>query len=522
MGVERCWGELMASVDERPVAHGGAGASARSILAGQRGGFIERHALWGDRQYAAAAQAARVIDEAGIDQVRVSFVDQHGALRGKSLSREGLSGAFRDGIRAPSSLLLKDTSGRSVFPVFSADPGVGVSGFAGAADIVLVPDPTTFRPLPWSPQTACILCDLRFPTGAEVPFCTRSLLRQLLDATAIRGYDLRTGIELEFHVFRGEDGLGGREAWESGVPPPVLAPISREARLLHESDLDRLDDLVRALHNGLALLDLPLRSIELEFGASQLEVTLGARDALGAADDVVLCRAAIRQICRREGYCATFMARPAGERVASTGWHLHQALTRPEAEATAFAPSAGSGAAGAPGYGVLSATGGHYVAGLLAHARAAAVFTTPTVNGYKRYQPLSLAPERIVWGIDNRGAMIRAIGGRGDPATRIENRSGEPSANPYLYVASQLASGLDGVDRELDPGPPTDEPYVTDAERLPRSLAEALDALEGDPLFAASFGAEMVAWYSALKRAELDRYLAHVSDWEQHEYFDLV
>jgi glutamine synthetase len=159
---------------------------------------------------------------------------------------------------------------------------------------------------------------------------------------------------------------------------------------------------------------------------------------------------------------------------------------------------------------------------LLEHARGAAAFTTPTINGYKRYQPYSLAPDRVAWGVDNKGAMVRAIGSADNPDSRLENRSGEPAANPYLYIASQIISGLDGLDRELDPGPPTENPYQDQAPPLPRSLAEALDALDADEVFRRSLGREVVDWYLAIKRSEFDRYLAHVSDWEQREYFGLL
>ncbi|MGX6448235.1 glutamine synthetase family protein [Patulibacter sp. S7RM1-6] len=491
------------------------------MLASDRGGFVDRHDLWTEAQYAAAGQLRRVVDEVGIELVRCSFVDQHGVLRGKTLTRDALPAALRDGITAPSSLVLKDTSGRSVFPVFSRDVGVGVEGFSGAGDVVLVPDPTTFRVLPWAPSTAWILCDLRFPDGGEVPFCTRGILRRTLASLADRGYGLTVGVELEFHVFRAdEETLTADRVGRPGAPgrPASVGPTTGGSQLLHEEALDGMDELVRALSAGLTRLDLPLRSIELEFGPSQLEVTMAAGDALRAADDVVLCRSAIRQICRRHGYHATFMSRPAGAETASTGWHLHQSLRDLETGAGAFVPRAADGAPA----GVLSSTGQRYLAGLLTHARAAAVFTTPTVNGYKRYVPFSLAPDRVLWGIDNKGAMVRAVGGPGDPATRLENRSGEPAANPYLYVASQVISGLDGLDHELDPGAPTDDPYATDAPLLPRSLAEALDALEADPVFARALGADVVAWYAALKRAEVERYLAHVSDWEQREYFGLL
>jgi glutamine synthetase len=158
---------------------------------------------------------------------------------------------------------------------------------------------------------------------------------------------------------------------------------------------------------------------------------------------------------------------------------------------------------------------------LLRHARASTVFTTPTINGYKRYRSYSLAPDRAIWGRDNRGAMIRVLGGPNDPATRLENRVGEPCANPYLYMSSQILSGLDGVDRALDPGPMADSPYETDAPLLPKTLREAISALDDDSFFREAMGSTMVDYYLHIKNAEIERFEAEVSEWEQREYFEM-
>ena len=170
---------------------------------------------------------------------------------------------------------------------------------------------------------------------------------------------------------------------------------------------------------------------------------------------------------------------------------------------------------------MLSPFARHYLAGLLAHARASAVFTTPTINGYKRYRTYSLAPDRAIWGRDNRGVMIRVLGGPNDAATRLENRIGEPAANPYLYMASQILSGLDGVDRKLDPGPSADTPYETKAALLPKTLREAVTALNDDPFFRGAFGEKFVDYYVHIKNAEIERFQAEVSDWEHREYFEM-
>jgi len=193
----------------------------------------------------------------------------------------------------------------------------------------------------------------------------------------------------------------------------------------------------------------------------------------------------------------------------ASGWHLHQSI-EDAAGRNLFA--------GADG---LSDLARAWLGGLLRHALAGAAFTTPTINGYKRYRSYSLAPDRAIWGRDNRGVMIRVLGGANDPATRLENRIGEPAANPYLYMASQILAGLDGVDRKLDPGPSADTPYEASAEPLPKSLREALAALNDDAFFRQALGAEFVDYYVHIKNAEIERFQAEVSDWEHREYFEM-
>jgi glutamine synthetase len=221
----------------------------------------------------------------------------------------------------------------------------------------------------------------------------------------------------------------------------------------------------------------------------------------------------VKQIARRHGYHATFMCRPKLPNVFASGWHLHQSLVSRADGRNAFMATDGNES--------LSPLARNYLAGLLAHARAATVFTTPTINGYKRYRSYSLAPDRAIWGRDNRGVMIRVLGATNDSATRLENRVGEPAANPYLYMASQIFSGLDGVDRKLDPPLSADTPYETKADLLPKSLREAVYALDDDPFFREQLGAAFVDYYVTIKNAEIERFQAEVSDWEQREYFEM-
>ena len=189
-----------------------------------------------------------------------------------------------------------------------------------------------------------------------------------------------------------------------------------------------------------------------------------------------------------------------------------------------------SPSAGAP----LSDLGRHYVGGILSHGVAASVFTTPTVNGYRRRRPHSLAPDRLTWGWDNRAAMMRVISAPGDASSHVENRVGEPGANPYLYLASQAAAGLDGVRNQLDPGPISDDPYAEEVVQLPQTLGDAIDELERDDFYRRAFGDRFVDYLVTMKRSECNRYTAwrnehpsdseyvnEVTDWEHREYFDL-
>jgi glutamine synthetase len=475
--------------------------------------LVEHHGLWSDEQHRAAKRLAELVKAEGLEVVRLSFPDQHGILRGKTLIAQEAVATLRSGCTITTTMLAKDTSHRTVFPVFTPGGGFGMREMEGGADVLMVADPTTFRLLPWAANTGWVLCDLYFSNGKPVPFATRDLYRNVLGDLAQRGYDYVAGLEVEFHVFKlDDDKMDPAHAGQPGEPPSVSL-LSHGYQYLTEQRYDQMEPALEIIRRDVVKLGLPLRSVEVEIGPSQTEFTFAPTTGLAPADMMVLFRSAVKQICRRHGYHATFMCRPRIPNVVSSGWHLHQSLRRRADGGNAFASADKSNA--------LSNIGTNYLGGLLAHARSAAVFSTPTINGYKRYRSYSLAPDRAIWGRDNRGVMLRVLGAPGDSATRIENRVGEPAANPYLYMASQVLSGLDGMDRKLDPGPSADTPYETRADFLPKSLREALDALADDDFFRSQFGTPFIDYYTALKEAEIARYQQEVTEWEQREYFDM-
>lgn len=485
-------------------------------------GFVDRYGIWGVAQQDAAAQL-RARAREGLDVVRVAFADQHGILRGKAVLVDELDRVLVDGIGIVSSLLFKDTSGRTSVPIFAKGGALDIAETRNAADMVMIPDPTTFRTLPWAPRTGWLLCDLWFTNGQPVPFCTRSLLRRVIERAADLGFELVVGLEVECHLFALADAkLALSDIGQPSAPPDVVH-LHRGYQLLCEQQLDEMSPVLDAVRENLVGLGIPLRTVEVEFGPSQVELTVRPQVGIASADTMVLLRSAVKQVAARHGCHATFMCQPQIPQVFASGWHLHQSLRRslpgpggPDgtAAANAFTPAAAAE--------VLSEIGLQYLAGLLTHARGTSAFSTPTINGYKRFRPYSLAPDRIAWGAENRGAMVRVVGSADAGTVHIENRLGEPGANPYLYIASQLVAGLDGIRRELDPGPPVSEPYDTPATSLPSSLADALDGLEEDSGLREGMGEQFVDYYLALKRAEVARFESTVTDWEQREYFGLL
>src|SRR3954453_4027701 len=466
--------------------------------------FVERHGLWSDEQFEAAARADKLIEENRLEVVRLSFADQHGILRGKTVMASDAARTMRNGCTITTTLLAKDTSHRSVFPVFTAGGGFGMPEMEGGADVLMIADPTTFRVLPWAPRTGWVLCDLCFQDGRPVPFSTRHLYKQVLHRLAEAVFDYRAGLEVEFHVFKlVNPRLDPADTTWPGAAPEV-AMLAPGYQYLTETRLDQIEPILESVRRNVVALGLPLRSVEIELGPSQCEFTFQPQVGLAPADTMMLFRSAVKQTCHREGFHASFMCRPKLPNVMSSGWHLHQTLLDRRHGTNAFM---------AQGEGRLSPTGTHYLAGLLANARAAAAFTTPTINGYKRYRQYALAPDRVIWGHDNRGVMVRALGGAGDAATRLENRGGEPAANPYLYMAAQIISGLDGIARKLDPGPSADTPYETAAPLLPKSLDESLAALRDDACLADGFGKGFIDYFLRIKQAEIARYQAEVPGW---------
>lgn len=475
-----------------------------------------------DAPRAAMCEAAqRKIGELGLERVRIGWCDMHGVLRGKTLMPAAAVQALTQGISMVSTILLKDTSDRTAYNVFEPGATAALPGFGVANNLLLLPDPASLCVLPWSSGTGWMRAQAWFADATPVTIEPRFVLQAALAMLADAGYGLRCGLEVEFHIYRiVRENLDPQRADWPGEPPEVEL-IHPGYNLLTETNADMAEPALRIVQGTARALGLPLRSLEIELGPSQVEAVFDPGDALTVADQMVLFRNGVRQALRRAGFYASFVCRPPFPNVMASGWHLHQSLTALADAGNAFmraAPAPGTTPADAQ-Y-TLSSVGAHWLGGLLAHASGAAIFATPTVNGFTRFKPNSMAPQSILWGHDNRGAMLRVIGGSEDAATRIENRVGEPMANPYLYIASQVHCGLSGLRRQTDPGPASDTPYAQGAG-LPRSLDQALAALETDATVCEGFGAQLIGLYTRIKRSELERQRCATDPdaWMRREYF---
>ena len=457
------------------------------------------------------AQISAQIDEEKLEVVRVGFVDTHGIVRVRPIEARLFTQAARNGIAFTTALFAMDSANSIFQNVFSADGGFGREEMGGAGDMLAVPDLSTFRVLPWAHKSGWVLSDLYLKSGERCPLDPRQVMQTACRRLAAQGLTYVAGLEVECHIFRVTVPNNSLADCTQPATPPSIEAVRHGYQYMSENTLDHLEPVINPIRQALIGAGLPLRILEAEWGPGQIEISLDPLENIAAADAMIVLRGAVKQVCRRMGLLASFMAKPALPNVYSCGWHLHQSLFHTATGTNAFAE------AGA----LMSKTGLHFVGGLLAHARAAAAFSNPTITGYKRLNANPLAPNRVLWSIDNKGAMCRLVGGMGDPATHIENRSGEPAANPYLYMGSQIIAGLDGMANRVDPGEPLPDPYAqTQQPRMPGSLNEAVDELAASTVFREALGAEFIEHYLAVRRHEIGRFQSYVTDWEHREYFE--
>ena len=457
------------------------------------------------------AEAAQRLVQAGITQLRLVWCDVHGRHHGKTFVPQAFEAALADGFRMAGTLMLKDSSGRTALPVFDAqamrDLGE-MAPFAQASDVALLPDWTTLQRLPWDTNIARMRCA---PLGVVAQSIEpRRVLKTAVERLKTHGFTAQIGLELEFHVYA--KAVSHTHAAEAAWPCPApknLNLLHPGYQLLSERHADACQQVFTVLQNLCDGFGLPLVSLEIEMGPSQFEAVFAPQTALAAADAMALFREAAIQALARIGLHTSFACRMPFANAMSSGWHLHQSLL----------DGAGDNAFACESPALMSPTGMAYLAGLLHHTQALCAVAVPSANGYERFKPNQLAPSSINWGADSRSALLR-VAGIGQ-AIRIENRLAEPSANPYLCIASQLMAGLDGVVQRLDAQAPN-----TSNGSLPPNLAAALQAGEASAFMKTTVGSNLHELWVSLQNQSLSRHkqAAQLSDeaalqWCADEYF---
>lgn len=423
--------------------------------------------------------------DGGVEAIRVIYPDLHGIARGKDVPLREFDRA-RAGLNFCSAVMATDLRHTPV-----------LGGGEGYPDMVAIPDESTLVRLPWEPEVACCLSDLQPVPGGPQIADPRGLLRKVVAEYEELGLHPVVGPELEFFLVVDDEAAG------SGVRRH-LDRLSMVYTVGPQADPDAF---VRRLSQQLAEMELGAASMNHEFMNSQYEINLDHGSALDAADRAFLLRSSVKDAAARNGLLATFLGKPFNDQGGS-GFHLHVSLERDGENAFVGAD------------GEVGDLLRWFTAGVIEHAPAATAFLNPTVNAYRRLMPDSLAPTHVNWGWDNRSTMIRVPAERGK-ATRIELRAADSSANPYLATAVTLIAGLDGIRRKAAPPEPVGgDAYHLDAPgpELPHSLEAALDALEADEVLRAGIGPEIAEIFLAVKRFEVERHRAWVSDWEIDEY----
>jgi glutamine synthetase len=456
---------------------------------------------------------AQNLRNGSISRVRFAWCDLHGVTRCKTLMPKQALLALTQGVTLVSSLAVKDNVDRSAFKLFdnsttqlSDVPHKNpLSQFANAPNMLLMPVLSTWRMLPWSPGTAWVQCELKELNGNDSPIDPRTMLRTQTKRLQAAGYQMHCGLEIEFHIYKQIHTSGTSNhldptqiTWPN--QPPLLQALHPGFHLLSELYTDAADEALRIVEHTALSLGLPLSSTEIEFGPSQFEAVFEPTDAMTAADNMVLFRSAVRQTLARSGYYATFMCRPPFENVMSSGWHLHHSLIRTKqienkTNSSQFAFAKSSTEKTATG---LSVIGEQWLAGLTHHARGTSLLCTPTANGYTRYRPNAMAPTTIDWGNDDRSASFRVIATGSPSSVRIENRLGEPAANPYFYLGAQVIAGLNGIESKSN--------MPNQRIALPSDLGVAIEAFVESKAVTHQLGPILVEALTTTKQQEWRSY----------------
>jgi glutamine synthetase len=430
-------------------------------------------------------------DEGTIDTVLLAIADMEGRVQGKRLTASHfLDEVLEHGAEGCNYLLAVDVDMDTV-------EGYEMSSWSsGYGDFAMKPDIETLRPIPWLPGTAMVMADILWHDDEPVVASPRQILRRQIERLAERGWRPFAGTELEFIVFKDTY----EEAWHKAyrdLEPTNLYNV--DYSLLGTS---RVEPLIRRIRNAMAGAEMTVENSKGECNLGQHEINFRYSEALAACDDHVIYKNGAKEIASQEGMSITFMAK--FNEAEGNSCHIHCSLVDED---------------GGNIFGDDEQTFHRFLAGQLACMREMSVFYAPQINSYKRFAAASFAPTAVAWGTDNRTCSIRVVG-HGD-SLRFENRLPGADVNPYLALAAMIASGLHGIDNELELEPAFEgNAYESDKPRVPSNLGAARDLFASSEVAREAFGSEVVDHYLNRARIEIEAAEAAVTDWERFRGFE--
>ena len=428
-----------------------------------------------------------MVEEEDVGFIRLQFTDIYGTMKNMAVTVSQLE---------------KVLNNECMFD------GSSIEGFSRTeeSDMYLYPDLNTFEIFPWRPQqgkVARFICDVYRPDGTPYESDPRCVLKKVIREAREMGYTMNAGPECEFFLFHTDD---------DGLPTTIT---HERGSYFDVGPLDYGENARRDMVLTLEEMGFEIETSHHEIAPAQHEIDFRYDEALATAENIMTFKLVVKTIAKRHGLHATFMPKPKSETYGS-GMHLNLSLSKDGTNI--FQDSNDKNG--------LSRDGYYFMGGLLKHMKAITCITNPTVNSYKRFVPGYQAPVYISWSARTRGPLIRIPSVRGEK-TRIELRSPDPSANPYLALAVLLAAGLDGIKNQILPPDSVDEDIQAMSEEqrrelhieaLPWNLMEAVRELEGDALIREVLGADLTAKTIASHKKEYHDYCMQVTDWELANY----
>lgn len=443
-------------------------------------------------------------EERGIRKVKVGGFDVDGVLRGKFVSLDKFWSAVDKGFGFCDVIF-----GWDIADVLYDN--AKVTGWAsGYPDALARIDLSTFRVLPYEPDTAHFLVDFCTPEGKPHPACPRSLLKRVTARAETAGYRALFSAEFEMWVFQETP----ESLYEKNFRD--LTPLSPGMFGYSWVRQGQLGELAHEILDTFSAYDIDIEGLHTETGPGVWEAALRYDDVVAAADKAALFKTTMKHLCARHGLAVTFMAKWNPDLPGSSG-HLHQSLWDGERAKNLFADASDPDG--------LSDVAKGYIAGVVSLAPELTALYSPFVNSYKRYVPGVWAPMSAAWGVENRTCAVRVINGPGASATRVEYRQTAADINPYVAMATCLAAGLHGVTNAMTPPPPASgDATAATAERaaLPTTLDEATRMLAGSDAAREILGEDFVDHYVRTRDWEVRQYRRAVSDWELRRYFEGV